>query len=130
MVRQDSLAAQSFIDRQLSISIAEPFIGLVIERDLAIVGAIILNDFTRGRNIEITAAATGPWSIADIRDVLRYCFARAERITARTHVNNFQAIKRLNMLGFKYEGRMRRFFENGDAAVFGLLRSEQRIVRL
>lgn len=129
MVRQDDELARQYIESHLGIAIADPFIGLLIERENKAVGAIVLNDYIPGRNIEVTAAADGPWSISDLRDVLRYCFARVARITVRTNVNNLPAIKRLLAMGFQYEGRMRQFFEDGDAAVFGLLKSEQRVYR-
>lgn len=127
MVRQDDEAARRLVERELSVKFAEPFIGLVVEREGKPAGAAILNDYTPGRNIELTMVAKGPIGISDIRGIARYCFGCAERITARTSVNNLQAINRLNSLGFKYEGCMRHFFGNEDAAVFGLLKSEQRI---
>jgi hypothetical protein len=129
LVRQDSEAARRYVERELGLHIADPFIGLLVEKDGKQVGAVILNDYTPSCNIEITVAASGPWSIADIRGIARYCFSRVERITARTRPNNLQAIERLKSLGFKYEGLMRKFFGNEDAAVFGLLKSEQRIFR-
>lgn len=129
MVRQDDKIARLYVEKQLSVSFAEPLIGLIVERGGRQIGAAILNDYTPGRNIEITIAASGPWSITDMRGIARYCFERAGRITARTCVNNWQAIDRLRSFGFKHEGIMRKFFPNGDAAVFGLLRDEQRIYR-
>ena len=129
MVRQESFAARLYIEKALGCTVCDPFIGLLIEQDGKRVGAVILNDYTPGCNIELTAHTSGNWSVKDVRDIARYCFARVQRITARTPVNNTRAIYMLEALGFKREGVMRMFFKNSDAIVFGLLKSEQRIYR-
>lgn len=127
MVRQDSEAARRYIEKELRIAICDPFIGLLVERDGKQIGAVILNDYTPGRNIEITAHTCGNWNIRDVREIARYCFDRVKRITARTPTTNARAFRMLKVLGFKAEGRMREFFDDDDAIVLGLLKSEQRI---
>ena len=129
MVRQDSEAARRYVERELGLHVADPFIGLLVEQNGKAVGAVILNDYTPGRNIELTAHTCGNWSVSDVRSVARYCFARVSRITARTAMNNRRAAYMLNALGFKREGILRDWFPDDDAIVFGLLRSEQRIYR-
>ena len=129
MVRQDSEAAKRFVERKLKVAICDPYIGLLVERDGKQVGAVILNDYTPGRNIEITVLSEGVWSLADVRNIARYCFARVRRITARTSVHNARAIKMLTTLGFQQEGILRAWFDDADAVVLGLLRSEQTIYR-
>lgn len=129
MVRQESAAARLYIEKALGICICDPFIGLLVENHGKSVGAVILNDYTPGRNIELTAHTSGNWRVGDVRDVARYCFQRVQRITARTSVKNTRAIYMLEALGFKREGVMRAFFKDSDAIVFGLLKSEQRIFR-
>jgi hypothetical protein len=129
VVRQDSEAARRYIERELGLHISDPCLGLVIEQEHRVVGAVILNDYTPEQNIELTAHTKGNWSIADVRGVARYCFARVRRITARTSVKNTRAAYMLKALGFKQEGVLRDWFEDGDAIMFGLLRSEQRIYR-
>ncbi len=126
---QDDQRARLFAERELKVSIADPMIGLVVVENGVIVGAIILNDYTPERNIEVTAVGHC-WPVKVIRFILRYCFARVRRVTARTSVNNTAAIRALEAMGFKREGIMREFFDDGDAVVFGLLRSEQKVVRL
>ena len=113
----------------MSLHITPPFIGLMVERDGKNIGAVILNDYRPKRNIELTMHTSGNPSVRDIRDIARYCFIRVKRITAKTAVNNARAIKTLEMLGFKREGVMREWFDDSDAIVFGLLKSEQRIYR-
>ncbi|UQD69208.1 GNAT family N-acetyltransferase [Bradyrhizobium japonicum] len=93
------------------------------------VGAIVLNDYTPGKNIEMTGHSNANWSPKDVRDIARYCFGRVRRITARTSMKNEKAIKMLEAIGFKREGVLRDWFDDADAIVFGLLRSEQRIYR-
>ena len=127
MVRQDNAAAQRYAEQHLSIHIAEPFAGLIVERKGEMSGAVILNDYSAGRNIELTVHACGPWSVSDVREIARYCFRQVRRITARTAVNNDRAARMLEILGFKREGILREWFGETDAIVFGLLRSEQRI---
>jgi RimJ/RimL family protein N-acetyltransferase len=129
LVRQHNDEARQFIIDRLKVHIADPFIGLLIERDGEHVGAVILNDYRPGKNIELTVAISGPWSIKDFREIIRYCFDRVRRITMRTRCDNLRAIRMLEALGFKREGVMREWFEDTDAIVFGLLRSEQRIYR-
>ena len=127
MVRQNSEAAKRYVERELGLFVADPFIGLLIERDGKSVGAVILNDYRPGQNIELTAHTCGHWGVTDVRDIARYCFGRVRRITAHTSVNNERACRMLGVLGFKCEGTLRDWFNDGDAFVFGLLKSEQRI---
>lgn len=129
MVRQDDEAARKYITERLRVHIAKPFIGLLVESNNKQVGAVVLNDYMPRRNIELTVAIGGPWSIKDFRDIIRYCFDRVRRITMKTRADNERAIFMLEALGFKREGVMREWFDDSDAIVFGLLKSEQRIYR-
>ena len=111
-------------------AICDPYIGLLIERDGVHVGAFILNDYTPGHNIEMSAVISGPVSVSDLRDIFRYCFDRVRRVTARTSVHNTRTLRMLEVLGFRREGLLRQWFKDGsDAVLFGLLKSEQRIFR-
>lgn len=127
MVRQDSEAAKRYLERELGLFVADPFIGLLIEQNEKIVGAVILNDYRPGENIELTAHTCGNWQIKDVRNIARYCFNRVRRITAHTSVRNTRACYMLKALGFRCEGTLREWFNGDDAFVFGLLKSEQRI---
>jgi len=127
VVRQDDEAARRYVERELGLHVADPFIGLLVERDHKLVGAVILNDYRPGENIELTMHASGAVGINDIRGIARYCFARVRRISAHTRLNNERACRMLTMLGFKREGILREWFNGEDAALYGLLRSEQKI---
>lgn len=129
MVRQDSEAAKRYIESREDVAICDPYIGLLVERDGRPIGAFILNDYTPSRNIEMSAVISGPMRVSDLRDIFRYCFDRVSRITARTSVNNTRTLHILDTLGFQREGILRQWFRDGsDAVLFGLLKSEQRIV--
>jgi hypothetical protein len=126
-VKQESFAARLYIERALGIYVADPFIGLLIEKDGKRVGAVILNDYRPGENIELTAHTSGNWSVRDVRDIARYCFTRVRRITAHTSVKNTRACYMLEALGFRREGTLREWFNGQDGFVYGLLKSEQKI---
>lgn len=130
MVRQDNERAKRYVEAKETVAICDPYIGLLIERDGLPVGAFILNDYTPGQNIEMSAVISGPVSVADLRDIFRYCFTRVRRVTARTSINNTRTIHMLEVLGFMREGLLREWFRDGsDGVLFGLLKKEQRIFR-
>lgn len=130
MVRQDNEAAKLYIESREEVTIGDPYIGLIVEREKKQVGAFILNDYTPDNNIEMSAVISGNVAVSDLRDIFRYCFARVRRVTARTSVNNIRTIHVLTKLGFQREGLLRQWFKDGsDGVLFGLLKSEQRIFR-
>ena len=131
MIGQNDELAKIAIENALNISIAHPFVGLVVTRGEDFSGALILNNFDR-HNIDMTVLATGNWSMSDVRNIARYIFDQLDckRITSVTLANNKKAIHRLQILGFKREGCLRERFPQGDAIAFGLLRSEQKLTRL
>jgi RimJ/RimL family protein N-acetyltransferase len=127
---QDDARARAFAGAWLGCEFAEPSIGIVIEKDGQMVGAVIINGFERGLNLNLTAVGHH-WDIGVIRDIARYCFARVRRVSARTSATNTAAIKALRAVGFRPEGIMREGAADGsDAVLFGLLRSEQRLIKV
>lgn len=126
---QDDARARAFASRHLGCQFHDPLIGIVIEDNGEQVGAVIFNGYIPGQNIDLTAVST-KWDIRIVRNLARYCFLRVKRVTARTCVTNTAAIKTLQALGFRQEGIMREYFPDGDAVVFGLLRSEQKLIKL
>ncbi len=126
---QDDERAAAFATSILGYSFAQPYIGMVVDRDGEVVSAIIFNGFIRGQNIDMTGVGK-VWPVFVIRQIARYCFARVKRVTSRTCVSNHAAIKALEAAGFKREGVMRDYFPDGDAIVFGLLKSEQRLIKV
>lgn len=130
-VYQDDARAKAFADANLGQDFAAPFIGLVVLNDHGkVVGAVILNGFIRGRNIDLTAVGRNVWTLGVVRAILRYCFGRAARVTCRTSEHNATAIRALQAIGFEREGVMPDYFHDGAAVVFGLLRRKQKLVKV
>lgn len=95
-------------------------------RGCVIFYAVSVND------IEIGMFGEGILSRRIIRFIGTYAFIDngCKRITARTHSLNSKARQTLERCGFKEEGRQRRFFDDGDAIIYGLLKDESELWRL
>lgn len=97
-----------------------------LERDGNIVAVAVFNDYT-GDNIELTVASEGRWAFRGvIRRALHYAFREqgCKRITAHIRPSNERALSAARRVGFKDEGRARRWFGNEDAIILGLLPDE------
>ena len=92
-------------------------------------GGVIFNDWRPGTDVWWTIYTESPrWCS---RKVLRYLFFKAfeemgcRRISLLVDVTNGRCLKLVRRLGFKCEGRLRRFREDGkDCYIFGMLKSE------
>lgn len=131
MIVGDAQAARSIVCKALKLTICEPFSGLVMVTEGRYSGACIFNNYN-GRDVHFTCVSRGLLTMREARFVARYVFETlgCHRCTAVTRGTNEAAIKALVQLGFRYEGTLREHYDDADGAVFGLLRSEQRIVRL
>ena len=97
-----------------------------LEREGKIVAVAVFNDYT-GDNIEITVASEGRWAFRGvIRRAMDYAFREqgCKRITAHIRPSNERALSAARRVGFKDEGRARRWFGNEDAIILGLLPDE------
>lgn len=130
-VSQNDALAKSLIDKSLGVSMAAPFVGLIVGDDKTTAAALIFNNFDR-INIDLSITVFAPIPVACIRDVARYAFERlsVKRVTCLTSVTNHRAINRLLLLKFRLEGVLKERFPSGDALQFSLLASEQKFVRL
>ena len=131
-VKHDDAAAREIAEGALGIKICDQSMGLVLFDDNGCAdGACIFNNYD-GRDVHFTSVNRRPMRISDARFVARYVFEQLDchRCTAVTARHNEAARKALRQLGFKIEGYMREHFPDDDAVVYGLLRSEQKIVRL
>lgn len=130
-IRNADEEARAYVEKTLDVGIAEPFTGVLIERDGQTISAIVFNEFS-DRDVRITWAGEQPASVGVLRQVARYVFAQlgCRRVTAITRANDHPAIRSLTRLGFRPEGVMRARFADSDGLIFGLLRSEQKILRL
>ena len=130
-VTQDDERAGRAIEAALGVTVALPFVGLVVmERDI-LVAALIFNNFDRV-NVDLSITVCEPLKIGAVRDIAKYVFCKlgVRRVSCVTHSSNHPAIKSLLRLGFEFEGTMRDRFADGDGLLFGLLASRQRFVRL
>jgi hypothetical protein len=127
----DNWAAKEIVEAALVRKICEPFRGLVIKDGMNVSGAIIFNNYDQ-HDIHFTCVLSRPIGMRDARSVARYVFEQlgCRRCTAVTASSNYPARKALLQLGFRQEGILREHFELDDGVVYGMLRSEQKIVRM
>lgn len=128
IVHNDDIAAHYL--KELGIAVVPPFVGFVVLDEHSIRGAVIINDVA-DRNCEMSAVGDMCWSLYVVRYVARYVFEtlKARRVTARTRVGNRKAKRALLAMGFQYEGRLRDWYDDEDAVLFGLLARNQKLIR-
>ena len=107
-----------------------PFSGFVVHEDGRPAGAYVLNCFT-GHDVEISVAVLEPWSIGVVRAIAQQCFQGlgVARVTAKTRASNMGARAALMACGFRLEVMARDFFGDENAAVYVLLKREQKLLR-
>jgi hypothetical protein len=129
----DDEAAKTIVEAALERKIWAPFRGLIVKHGINTVGAIIFNNYDQ-LDVHFTCVMSenSPMSMKDARYVARYVFEKlgCRRCTAITSDNNLAAQRALLQLGFRFEGRLRWHFADADGLVYGILRWEQKIVRL
>lgn len=107
---------------------------LVVDAADMIRGVVIFAGYHKGGNVDVPfAAGQGCWTVSIMREMARICFALLDcrRVSAKTRKDNRAARKALRAMGFREEGKLRDFYEDGCPAIqYGLLRREQRLVRL
>jgi hypothetical protein len=132
VVSQKDGAAKLLIDSALGVSLAPPFVGLTVEDERGVVAAFAFNGFDH-QNVDMSVVVSRPLAISAIRAIARYVFDRdrlgCKRVTCLTLATNSRAVSRLTKLGFECEGRLIERFPQGDALIFGLLASRQKILR-
>jgi len=130
MIRQDDPLARRILELQLNVKISEPFSGLLLENDGEIYGAVIINNYTHW-DCHLGIVSEGTWLISDARELARYCFNQLKcgRVTFEVAQSNERVHDILLKLGAKYEGCKRQGRPDDNIFLFGLLRSEQKLVR-
>lgn len=85
----------------------------------------IFNDYT-GENIELSVVAEGIIPRRFLQFCAEYAFNHVGcvRVTARSRASNTRVASLAKRLGFTQEGRLRRFYGDEDAILYGLLRDE------
>jgi hypothetical protein len=128
IVHNDDVAA--YYLKEFGIAVVPPFVGFVVLDEASIRGAVIINDVA-DCNCEMSAVGDMCWTPGVIRYLARYVFdkLKVRRVTSRTRLSNSKAKRALLAMGFQYEGRLRDWYENEDAVVFGLLARNQKLIR-
>lgn len=129
-IRNDA-AAKVWIDCELGTNLALPFCGYAITNLRGEqVGAFVFNNYS-GADVELTIACSERVTIRVARFIALLAFydLGARRLSAKTRVSNHKAIHAMGALGFKVEGCAREYFDGEDAVLFGLLESEQKLVK-
>ena len=90
-------------------------------------GVAIFNDFD-GRNIELSVVGRGAWRKDVLRMLGRYAFDQlgCRRVTFTTKARNTTVRALIERLGAKTEGIKRNYYDDDDAAIYGLLPGEYR----
>lgn len=129
IVQNDDVAA-FWVKETIGVTLCPPYVGFVIFNEKEVLGAVVINDYA-DRNCEMSAVGERCWTVPVIRYLARYCFHKLDvrRVTSRTRDSNEKAKAALVAMGFECEGRLRDWYDDEDALVFGLLARNQRLVR-
>ena len=106
-----------------------PCLPIGIYRDDELIGGVLINDIRPQRDCWLTIYTTTPeWAK---RQVMRYVFGtvfdliQAQRCSVLVSLSNQNSFKMCRQLGFKQEGILRQYRDNGeDCYVMGMLKSE------
>lgn len=102
-------------------------LALVDESENELLAVVVFDDFTEHNCMMHIASTTPRWGQASfIKACFRYAFLQCglERVTFLTRADNGEVIELVQRLGAKEEGRMRRYFGDCDALLWGILWSE------
>jgi len=106
-------------------------VGIGLEQDGELIAGVVFDMYTKaGISMHVAALPTRRWMT---RDYLYRCFAypflqlQCRRITGLVRVDNLEAQRFDEHLGFKREGLLREACEDGtDMIVYGMIREECR----
>ncbi len=93
-------------------------------------GAIVLTDYSE-RNVELTFVGPGLLKPGVCRELATHCFdtLKCNRVTVRTRSQNRYIRGLIEKMGARQEGILRRYFNDDDAVIYGLLREECRYLK-
>jgi hypothetical protein len=126
----DDLVA-SLVGRMVGEPLIPPFTAIGVTDGEMLVGGVVFNGFT-GHDIELTGAGHGCWTPRIIRVMARYVFHQlgCERCSMTIRASDSRTLSMARKIGFRIEGIHPKVFGDDAAISFGLLRSEQRLIRL
>lgn len=106
-----------------------PSLPIGIYQGGELIGGVLINDIRPQRDCWLTIYTTTPYWAK--RQVMRYVFGvvfdliQAKRCSVLVSVSNKKSYKMCQQLGFKQEGILRQYRDNGeDCYVMGMLKSE------
>lgn len=118
-----------WMSQQMNENIIPPYTAIgVISTDGQLAGAVLFNQLHEG-NVEVSLYAPKMISRGVLRAAASYGFETlgCSRMTARTRASNLHARRFIEKVGFRQEGVLRSYYEDGeDAILFGLLKSENK----
>lgn len=133
LVQADEAAGRIF-ERAFGFPAVPPYAGLLVIDDAGVPhGAVLLNGYNRGMNIDASAIGQGCWTMGVMRDLARYCYINlgVRRVTAKTRKDNWKARRALKAIGFREEGKLRDYWPDGHPAiVYGMTAREQKLLRI
>jgi RimJ/RimL family protein N-acetyltransferase len=103
-----------------------PCVAVGISEGTELIGAVVFNNYTR-TNIEASVAGE---TRAFTPKVIHFCFQYAfgqlgcSRATLRTRKRATEVRQLIERMGFRPEGKMRRYYGDDDAMIYGLLRQD------
>ena len=128
MIVSDERVAR-FVSERLGVSFCPPFVAMGIERDGAIVGGVLFNQF-EGANIHVSVAGSG-WTLPFLRAVGAYVFDQLGCLRMTLTTEHEAVADYALRLGGAVEGRMRDYFGEGrDGVIVGVLRKDWKFGRL
>ncbi len=96
-----------------------------------IVGAFVFSEYT-GNDVHMYCVSENPkiFQRRYFKQMFDYCFEtmKVKRVSAMCNESNLRSRKLISGVGFKQEGRLRRYFGNEDALVYGLLKEDMRMI--
>jgi hypothetical protein len=133
-VVQHNALAKKLVEEACGGKILDPnYTGIVFLDGKHVLGAGVFTNYWPDCDVEYTATLfDGMVGMRIARIVARHVFVtmNCHRCTAITRRDNIKAQTALAKIGFMFEGVMREHFPGRvDGYVFGLLRSEQRLIK-
>lgn len=133
-VVQNNKEAKAIVEHELGMEIKDPYSGLLLHDDGNLIGACVFTSYKPYfRDVEFTCVLLKPdVGMRIARRVAWFVFKNlnCHRCTAITARSNNRAQTALESIGFHVEGYLREYFPNNeDGIVYGLLRSEQKLLR-
>jgi RimJ/RimL family protein N-acetyltransferase len=131
LVYKNSDLVKWWVGQQLECSFPDQCIGIGIidddDDEPELIAGVLYYNYHAPKGIEMTIASVAPWSTKGIIQALfHYPFNQlgCSRVTSIIDIDNTHTAKFLDNLGFTKEGVMRDANPNGDAVIYGLLKTE------